>query len=269
MRLKLIALMVAAGLAASQAHAQPQWKPAAYDAMGAEKTTREAGGIACTIFRPKILTAGSPIVLWGNGTGQMPDTYGAILKTLASNGFVVAAANTPNAGSGQDMLGCLDWLTAENAREGSPYADKLDLTKVGVSGHSQGGGGALMAGRDPRITALAPVMPYTARAGYLAGIEGQQHGPMLVLSGSVDAIAPPGANQQPLFEAAKTPVVWATLNGAGHLVPMFAGGVYPGIITAWFRWQLMGDAKAGAAFLGERCGYCVSTDWIVRRKGAL
>jgi hypothetical protein len=256
-----------AALTASSAMAQPQWKPTAFDAMGPLKTVREAGGAACTIFRPAEIPPKAPIVLWGNGTGQMPGIYQPILKTLASNGFVVAAANTPNAGNGHDMLGCLDWLTAENARAGGAYAGKLDLRKVGASGHSQGGGGALMAGRDLRVMTIAPIMPAT-RSPAMAGVAAQQHGPILLLSGGADAIAGPATNQQPIFETATQPVFWATLAGAGHLVPMGRGGVFPGIVNAWFRYRLMDDPKAAAMFEGQRCGYCVLAEWSIRRKSA-
>jgi hypothetical protein len=241
-----------------------------YDAAGPEKTLREAGGETCTVYRPETLAAGgvkNPIVLWGNGTGQTPPIYKEILENLASYGFVAIAANTTNAGTGVDMLNCLDWLTAENGRAGSPYMGKLDLAKVGASGHSQGGGGSLMAGRNARIKVTAPVMPYTLRLGYVAGAQALQHGPILMLSGGADTIAVPAPNQQPVFDSANTPIFWATLSGASHLVPMRGGGVYPGIITAWFLYQLKGDAKAGAMFQGPTCGYCASSDWAIQRKG--
>jgi hypothetical protein len=245
------------------------WKPMAYDALGPEKFVSDPGGNTCTIFRPETLGAGGrkhAIVLWGNGTGMQPVNYKEILQNLASWGFVVAAANTPNAGAGIEMLACLDWLTAENAREDSVFRGKLDLTKVGASGHSQGGGGALMAGRDPRIRTTAPVQPYTVGLRYEAGAQGRQHGPILLLSGGADTVARPTPNQQPVFQAANTPVVWATLAGSSHMVPLRGGGVYPGIITAWFRYRLMDDAKAAALFEGPACGYCNSPDWALQRK---
>lgn len=241
-----------------------------YDAAGPNRVVQEPGGEACTIYRPETLGQGGArhaVVLWGNGTGQRPAGYAAILNNLASWGFIAAAANTTNAGTGVEMLACLDWLTAENGREGSPYQGKVDTTKVGTSGHSQGGGGAIMAGRDPRVRATAPVQPYTLRLGYEAGAQTQQHGPMMMTSGGADTIARPDVNQQIVFDQANQPVFWATLKGSSHLVPMQGGGVYPGIITAWFRYQLMGDERAAALFRGVGCGYCVSADWTVQRKG--
>jgi len=228
--------------------------------------TRGYTGPACTVFRPVELKPGSPIVLWGNGTGTQPLNYAGLLHHLASYGFVVAAANTPNAGSGAEMLACLDWLTTENARPGSAYKDKLDLAKVGATGHSQGGRGALMAGRDPRVKTTAPLMP-AAMGGDPAAAAGQQHGPMLLLSGGADGIAPPATNQKPVFDAAAMPVTWLTDQRAGHLAPMRDGGAYKAALTAWFLYQLDGDQTAGEMFSGDRCGYCTAAGWTVEARG--
>jgi len=252
--------------------AAPVWKPLPFDDIGlAGAVIKEAGGATCTIFRPAALGADgkNAIVLWGNGTGQTPDNYRPILDNLASYGFVVAAANTPNAGTGTEMLACLDWLAAENGRAGSPYNGKLDLDRVGASGHSQGGGGALMAGRNARVKATAPIQPYTTGLGYVAGAQGQQTGPTLLLSGGADTLAPPAANQQPVFDQGNRPIFWATLNGASHMIPAQGGGTYKGILAAWFRFQLNNDMRAAAMFQGQRCVYCTSTDWVVQRKGSV
>ena len=256
-------LVVAALTVGRPAPAQP---PGAkmFDAPGPAAVHGYTGD-TCTIFRPVDLKPGSRVILWGNGTGTQPVDYLVLLQQLASYGFVVAAANTPNAGSGAEMLHCLDWLTAENARPSSAYQGKLDLTRVGATGHSQGGGGTLMAGRDSRVTTTAPLMP--AGRGDVAAAVNQQHGPMLLLSGGLDTIAPPERSQKPVFETAKTPVIWLTYKTAGHLAAMRDAGPYRAALTAWFLYQLDGDAKAGAMFMGEACGYCTDQDWIIQRKG--
>jgi dienelactone hydrolase len=258
----LAALPVVVVLAAAFAGAA-QPSPQTFDVHGALAVHGYTGD-TCTIFRPVDLKPGSRVILWGNGTGTQPVDYLVLLQQLASYGFVVAAANTPNAGSGVEMLHCLDWLTAENTRDGSAYQGKLDLTKVGATGHSQGGGGTLMAGRDPRVTTTAPLMP--AGRGDVSAAVSQQHGPMLLLSGGMDTIAPPERSQKPVFEAAKTPVTWLTRKTAGHLAAMRDAGPYRAALTAWFLYQLDGDAKAGAMFTGDGCGYCTNQDWIIQRK---
>jgi len=241
---------------------------AAFDKDGPLKTRGYDEGRGCTIFRPETLTGKSPIVLWGNGTGVTPADYAGMLNQLASHGFVVAAANTTNAGTAVEMLECLKYLTEENSRAGSRYEGKLDVSKVGASGHSQGGGGAIMAGRDERVKTTAPIQPYTLRLGYEAGAQTRQHGPMLLLSGGADTIARPEPNQKPVFDEANVPVFWATLADASHLVPMQpdSGSFRPAII-AWFRYQLMDDRQAAALFTGPACGLCTASDWTVQRKG--
>jgi hypothetical protein len=242
-----------------------------YSAPGPFTVTSKEEGPDCTVFRPDKLGDGGvkhPIILWGNGTRSRVPAYTPMLRQWASQGFVVAAANTNSAGSGKPILDCLDYLTAQNAADGSVFKGKLDLTKVGVSGHSQGGGGTIMAGRDPRITVTAPIEPYTVGLGYVKGAEAAQHGPMLLLSGGMDTTAVPETNQKPVFDAAKSPVIWATLKSASHAVPATeTSGEFRPVTTAWFRWTLMDDLNAGKLFQGPNCDLCRSADWTLQRRG--
>ena len=65
------------------------------------------------------------------------------------------------------------------------------------------------------------------------------------------------------------PVVRAWLAGSGHggTYREALGGSYGQVAVAWLRWQLKGDAKAGAEFTGATCGLCAKPGWNVRRKG--
>lgn len=242
---------------------------APYDKAGAAKTVRNAEGPNCTIFRPETLAARTPIVLWSNGRDQAPTNYASLLDQLASNGFVVAATNAPRSGAGVEPLACLDWLTTQNTTASSPYMGKLDLTKVGAAGHSMGGGGTIMAGKDARVKATAPIQPYTRPGlGFVEGAEKEQKGPMLVLSGGADTVAAPAVHQAPMFAGANTPVVWATLAGASHSVPAQTdSSQYRPAVIAWFRYQLMGDAAAGRVFSGASCGLCTANGWTVQKRG--
>ena len=257
-------LALAAACVALSAQGQPGMvHKTPFDGSG-PAATHAYSEAQCTIFRPIELKPGRHVIIWGNGTGTRPVDYAVTLHQLASYGFVVAAANTPMAGTGKEMLGCLDWLTAENAREGSVYKGMLDLTKVGATGHSQGANGALMAGRDQRITVTAPIMPGSRDPGPLIAA---QHGPMLLFSGTGDVTTPFMERQKPVFDVTTLPVVWLNLRGADHFVPMRDGGPYRPAVTAWFLYQLEGDPKAAAMFTGPSCAYCTDSDWIVQRKG--
>jgi hypothetical protein len=235
--------------------------PGPYAVVSAEE------GPDCTVFRPENLGQGGrlhPVILWGNGTRSRVPAYTPMLSHWASHGFVVAAANTNNAGPGTPLLDCLNFVVSE-----APYARYVDISQVGTSGHSQGGGGAIMAGRDARITTTAPIQPYIRGLGYEPGAEGDQFGPMLLLSGGADTTAGPETDQRPVFENANVPVFWAILEGSPHSDPATGdNGAYRVITTAWFRWRLMGDETAGRWFENS-CAICRTENWTVRRSSGL
>lgn len=236
-------------------------QPGNYAAGGGQATTTESGGSSCTVYRPGTLNGNNAVILWGNGTGASPGSYAALLRHWASWGFVVVAANTTNAGTGTEMRACLDWLSR------SSLASRVNLNKVGTSGHSQGGGGAIMAGVDPRVSTTAPIEGYTLGLGHNTSSHTRQSGPMLLLSGGADTLVSPRINHGPLFERANVPVFWATLAGASHFEPTNNGGGFRGITTAWFLYQLNGDATAAKEFEGSNCGFCNASGWTVQRKG--
>ncbi len=279
------ALMMAAGAAIAQPPAAPAAAPAAppapppalmpispvldaYNKAGPNKTVHAAEGPDCTVYRPETLAARTPIVLWSNGRGQTPDKYGTMLDQLASQGIVVAAANSGNAGAGVEVLACLDYLTTQNTTAGSAYMGKLDLTRVGAAGHSQGGGGTIMAGKDARIKTTAPIMPYTAAGlGFVSGAQAEQKGPMLLISGGADRTAPPATHQKPVFDSANVQVFWGTIANAVHALPATgdSGEVRP-LVIAWMRAQLLGDRTAAALFNGPTCGLCSVPELAIQRK---
>lgn len=227
-----------------------------YADSGDFATVSESEGLSCTVYRPADVPDDAPVILWGNGTGASPDDYGDGLEHWASWGFVVAAANTSNPGSGEEMIDCLDRLSSTD------YADQLDLDNVGTSGHSQGGGGSIMSGRDDRVTATAPLQPYTLGLGHETSSQRNQNGPMLLLAGGSDSIASPGLNQDPVFRRANVPVFYATLEGADHFEPAGDFGDYRGITTAWWLYQLEGDEDAADLFT-DGCTICDQDEWDV------
>lgn len=242
-----------------------------FSAPGPFATTIDRpSGVACTIHRPTTLGQNGvthPIILWGNGTGATPSSYQELLAHWASHGFIVAAANTSNAGNGSQMIACLNFLIAQNGSSSSVFFGKVDTGRVGASGHSQGGAGTVMAGRDGRVTATAPVQPYInfipGGGRFDRNSIGQQHAPMFLVSGSADTIAVPGTHQQPIFNGAPVFVVWGTLDGATHFETVGNAGDFRGPLTAWFRWQLMDDGAAQDVF-DQPCTLCSDPNWDVQ-----
>ncbi|MFW5825350.1 MAG: alpha/beta hydrolase [Marinobacter sp.] len=233
-----------------------------YAEDGGVPTISEQAGGSCAIYRPVDVEPGTPLVVWGNGTGGSPATYGQGLEHWASYGIAVAAAQTANAGSGEDILDCIDAVRRES------YADKIDFSRIGASGHSQGGGGTIMAGRDERITATAPIQPYVMGLGHRSSSQEQQHGPMLILTGSADTLAGPARNGGRVFSNTNEPAFWADRKGASHFEPTGDFGDYRGISTAWWLFQLKDDSDAADIFTGP-CNGCDASDWDVETKGGL
>jgi pimeloyl-ACP methyl ester carboxylesterase len=192
-----------------------------------------------------------PVILWGNGTFVNPTHYDAYLRHFASHGFIVAAANTTNAGTGREMLAGLDSLTAFNSDPASPFHQKVDLTRVGATGHSQGGAGAIAAGLDPRVDTVVVQE---------AGGNGNPAGPVLFLAGEADTTVPPSAVKS-RYQAEAGPAAYGNLTGASHVSPLVNGNEFRGPVTAWFRWQLMGDRNARDQFVPP-CGYCTSPAFV-------
>lgn len=250
---------------ASGAYVFPPVK--AFTDNGTFKPMTEAGGSECTIYRPATLGEQGrkhPVVVWGNGTFNTPDSYDALFKHFASQGFIIAAANTSDSGSGMEMLACLEWVLAQNKAMG-PYKDNVDEAHIISSGYSQGGCGCLMAGRDPRFVATAPVSPYIVLplGGCDAGSVMQQVHPMFMISGGTDTVAVPSDNQAPIFAGAPVPIAWATYAPAGHLEILGAGGAHAGPLTAWYRYKLMNDPMAAAYFEKSAAGIAKLSGWSI------
>lgn len=241
-----------------------------FAASGSYSVTNSNVNTTCAVYRPRTLGENGvkhPIILWGNGTGSSPSTYSSLLNHWASHGFVVAAARTSNAGSGNQMIACLDYLVTQNGRSTGTFANKLNVNRVATAGHSQGGGGSIMAGQDSRITATAPFQPYTIGLGHRSSSQSNQNGPMFLMTGGSDVIASPTLNALPVFNRANVPVFWGERRLVSHFEPVGNGGDFRGPSTAWMRYHLMDDQSAEGTFYGRNCTLCTSSSWSVRRKG--
>jgi len=127
-----------------------------------------------------------------------------------------------------------------------------------------------MAGQDGRVTVTAPLMPYIQQGfgGFDQASITNQHGPMLLLSGTNDTIAPPATNQQPVFDQTNVPVFWANLVGGDHVAVSLNGlQTYRHVMLGWFRLHLMGDESFRKMFYGPDCTLCGDSAWQIQRKG--
>jgi hypothetical protein len=217
-----------------------------------------------SVYRPAVWPSGPiPVITWGDGTCAQPEGYGALLRYVASYGyFIVAAnsrevgaANTSGTGNSQPMLRALDFVQAANMDSASPYYQKLDMTKVGAMGHSQGGAATATASSDSRVkTAII-------FNGLNAGTTGK---PYWTISGDMDIAQSSESAFTSSVTSATAPAAWewyhmpAGMGGLkGHLVLMLSPERVTKPTVAWWEWQFRSDAASKQFFLPSgSCTLC-------------
>jgi hypothetical protein len=227
-----------------------------YGARGPYTATTTDANATTLVYHPTSMGQGGvrhPVLLWGNGTFTSPSQYDGLLRHLASHGFIVAAAKTSNAGSGQEMLAGLNWLTTANGQSGGAFAGRVDLANVGTVGHSQGAVGSLAAAKDARVKVIIPVQ------GAGAGLSASGK-PTLYFVGQNDTTVRPDDVLR-AYQAGTGPTAFAELAGASHLTVLGDAGGFRSAVTAFARWRLAGDAAARSQFLGSGCTLCDTRVW--------
>ncbi|QZQ53674.1 twin-arginine translocation signal domain-containing protein (plasmid) [Curtobacterium sp. TC1] len=213
-----------------------------------------------TIYYPSDISADDPrpVIIWGNGTGAVPVVYRGLFKHWVSYGYVVAAANTPNAALGLLMRQCIDSLERQNEASAGLFAGALRLDKIASSGHSQGGQAAINAAIDPRVRTLIPIQP-----GPLADVA-LISTPMLLLTGTSDVIVyPPLYVERWMRDRARGPMVYGSLRGATHFesVSTKDDSGFASVTTAWLEAVLNRNGSAARQFFGPDFGFQRSPMW--------
>jgi fermentation-respiration switch protein FrsA (DUF1100 family) len=234
-----------------------------YWARGAHATTI-TNTSTHTIHHPTVMGQGGekhPVILWGNGTFVTPECYPVLLSHWASYGFIVAAANTTNAGDGTAMLAGLNYLTTANGEAGNKFFGVVDTANVGSSGHSQGGGGSISTARDARVKSIWPI----EGAGGRAALSRTSGLTVLAFAGENDeAVSPAGVTT--FYDSLRLPAALAVAAGVDHF--MVNNSVFRPASTAWALWHLKGDQTAKAEFVGANCGLCNDPAWTTYRANA-
>jgi len=242
-----------------------------------------------TLFRPKDLSAFGeknklPIIAWGNGAcANSPSGHINFLSEVASHGFLVIAIGPMpqegQSGGGQttssQMLDAINWAIAQNSNKASEFYNKIDISKIAVSGMSCGGLQTLEVAPDPRITTAVicnsgiigdpgngfPGMPQLTK-DHLTKL----HTPTLYLLGGEKDIAY-NNGMDDVNRINHVPVFVANMDvGHGGTYGQPHGGEFAKVATAWFKWQLKDDKEAGKLFTGNPCQLSQSSIWKVQKK---
>ena len=172
------------------------------------------------------------------------------------------------------LIEAIDWAVKENSRAGSPYQGRIDPKQIAVSGFSCGGVQAIAAAKDPRVATgvfqntglfnpgTSPMPGMDVSKEQLKDI----HTPVIyILGGSKDIAYNNGMDD--FQKINHVPVAVANID-KGHGGTYFDpnGGAAAQVAVNWLQWQLRGDKKAKAMFVGKDCGLCKDPQWKLEKK---
>ncbi len=229
-----------------------------------------------TIYRPSDLTPFEndnklPILLWGNGAcANTTEEHKNFLNEIASHGYLVLGIGlfdqiqdrgdmSRKRTKSSQLIGALDWITAESAREGSAYFGKVDLSKVAAMGMSCGGLQAIEISFDTRIKTTvvcnSGVLPTPSPMPAMPGLSKDDlkklHGPVLYIMGGPSDIAYKNAMDD-FARVDHVPIVMTNLDvGHGGTYRRPFGGEYSPVALAWVDWHLKGKRMRPRCLLGK------------------
>jgi len=169
-----------------------------------------------------------PLVLFAHGFAAFRSQSTFLTAHLATWGFVVAAPDylerglaaqlgQPPATRYEDVqLGraTVDLLKAENGRAGSLLEGIVSAERIAITGHSAGGGSAILFGAEPDVVTYVPLSA-GARGGDEIALPDK---PSLWLTGATDGVVSLDGVEA-AYERALPPKRIVVIENAGHLAP--------------------------------------------------
>lgn len=153
------------------------------------------------------------------------------------------------------LLEVLDWLTDQNASQGSEYYHCLDLDHVAAMGQSCGGAQVLGVAHDPRIKTCVMLNSGIGDMEMMGSTKEalkNLHQPMFYMIGGPGDIA--YGNAQKDYERIANNIPVVMLNSKdGHSGTYYEeyGGNYAKAVIKWLDWQLKGKVGQSALFLDD------------------
>lgn len=161
-----------------------------------------------------------PGVSFGHGFVQPVGTYQSTLLHLATHGYLVIATNSEgglfpsHSNFASDILRCVTWLEEQHAEPGSLLEGLVRTDAFGLSGHSMGGGAAILAASDPRVRAVVPLAAANTNPSSIAA-SSNFFVPVRHIVGSQDTIVTPGTTVQ-MFNNSARAKQFVNLQGGFH-----------------------------------------------------
>lgn len=204
-----------------------------------------------------------PVIVICNGSGTPISKYPAVPKHYASWGFIVIGTEEENAwnGFGAEMsvrhLERLNGVEQIEEDRPNPFYQRVDLNRVGIVGHSQGGVGVLnattaQAHKDvyKAAVSLSPTnkeLAHNLEWDYDASLVSA---PILLIAGAGggDDWVVTGQQLEDIYSELPGQKAMARRKDTPHNEVLYSADGY---VTAWFLWHLQDDQEASGLFAGE------------------
>jgi predicted dienelactone hydrolase len=160
---------------------------------------------------------------------------------LASQGFVVMTIDTLSTldspdSRGTQLLAALTYLTGS-----SSVRTRIDATRLGVMGHSMGGGGSLAAARTrPALQAIIPLTPYHTTKNWSSVTV-----PTLIVGAENDTVAPVASHAEPFYTSLPSGIdkAYLELNNATHSAPTSTNVTIAKYSISWLKRFIDNDTR--------------------------
>ena len=160
---------------------------------------------------------------------------------LASQGFVVITIDTLStldqpASRGTQLLAALDYLTRT-----SSVRTRIDPSRLGVMGHSMGGGGSLSASvTRPALQAAIPMTPWHGTKSWA-----NDRVPTLIIGAESDTVAPVSSHAEPFYTSLPSTAdkAYLELNNASHSAPTSTNVTVAKYSISWLKRFIDNDTR--------------------------
>ncbi|ADJ49206.1 lipase [Amycolatopsis mediterranei S699] len=195
-----------------------------------------------TIYYPTTTTAGTFGALSiAPGFTATQSSIAWLGPRLASQGFVVFTIDTLTTSDqpdsrGRQLLASLDYLTQQ-----SSVRSRIDSTRLGVVGHSMGGGGTLEAARSrPTLQAAVPLTAWDLTKNWST-----LQVPTLVVGAQSDTVAPVASHSIPFYTSLPSTLdrAYLELRGASHFAPNSPNTTIAKYTLSWLKRFIDNDTR--------------------------
>jgi dienelactone hydrolase len=203
-----------------------------------------------------------PVVSFGHGWLQSTGNYSNLLRHLASWGLIVIAPRSqgglfPSHGAfADDLNAALTWSVAQNTLSSSRFYNHVRTDKLGLSGHSMGGGAAVVAASRNNANVDTVGTMEAAETNPSAKTAATSiSSPALWVAGASDSTASVSGHQRPMYNNKAPSKQLRIITSGSHTDGMNSGNaarqdLHQLLLTRWFLFYLADDTTLDDAVWG-------------------